>query len=87
MAHGNAQRTIEENGGALNNFPTCDLCQRDIRNCPTSGEYKKLVNFYKKYIHKLKDETERSKAERMVRRIPKIKDFEYLKKNRKFNNI
>ena len=47
----------------------------------------KLVNFYKKYIHKLKDETERSKAERMVRRIPKIKDFEYLKKNRKFNNI
>ena len=88
MAHGNAQRTIEESGGALNNFPTCDSCQRDIRNCPTCICFKKiqiLVNLYKKYIHKLKDETERSKAEGMVRRIPTKKDFEYFKKKHRKN--
>ncbi len=95
MAHGNSEKTCEKDGGALYKFPECcktcdcdkDKCDKD--KCPTCKCFKdtaRLVELYNK-IYKFLDElivTDKiNDDKRRVRRIPKKKDFQDLKKEYK----
>ena len=57
MAHGNADRTFENDNGALKDFPTCNLCGCDATQCPTCKSFEDantLTKIYNKYIEYLK---------------------------------
>ena len=81
MAHGNAERTFDDDGGTLNNFTKkCNEC--NCQNCHTCECFEDtviLLTFYNSYIKQL-DDDKRKDAESRVRRIPKIEVFRSFQK-------
>ena len=77
MAHGNADRTFNRDGGTLTNFTDkCDECNcQECRTCECFEDTVTLVKFYNHYITQLNNKEEKKDAESKVRCIPNRYDF------------